>query len=909
MSKTIFRRSNPTLGIQGTKFLETHANAFNNPKISSIDADGNIDAGWEDPRAHGDGSRTGANISAACALASTAGGKVRIAGGNYVVTVPNLDFKNVPLDFMPGCVITIAPGCTPVNVCIHGSPSWQIFDCALDDVPSIISNGYLTSIIFGQNAQSKFLKAIGSNGTFYKDIGSNKVLINHILGGSLEPMCSGKITLPTAFKSVWTPDFNIIKLPRGKYTASIDWESKKPSMSGKNSYYVSPDGLDTNDGLSRDTPLQTISAAYSKSDVGRIVLMDGYHYLDSQGIYTDTRLRMAKDLIIEADSGACPIVTNERKYNWKEYGSGVYYAVYNKDSETNFGIGETQYDRSHLDSDGVGLLMIHVDSLAECIATENTYYYTNSTIYYHLIGGAQPEHGNGPFLGTVPVLDINGAAKKYWIKGVKFWGGARGTVQLGYDSAPSLYMIDCELSYCQKYTDHPTRSPGGLRVIDSTGVYLLRCKALKNWKDGFNYHASNFNTYPFLEQDCIALQNGNEESDQGSTAHDGVYGIRINGKYLRNFWQGIADVGGKTLHYNCVSGDCTSQDGFAYEALTDHEMWLYECSSIRQKSSARSAGSTSILNLYDCLFDSPITDGNGTVNVLKATQFGSSPDYFENKRSIIQAGIKTLKSFGISDAAPKSHLYNSGYTHFLINNPTISKNPLGWGLNYYNNSSVSENVTYDSDEDALKIFADYAVAAHRSCRSQSFSVHPDKIYRVSLALRKDIATGTWGVAVSGYTQNAPRDGNEIVSSNNNLQGTVNVIPISTNRVEGTPALDVRVVTDIAASITYVQYVFYILGANVSVDRMPVHTVGNCIKMSSNANACAIVLRNQDNTETASLYAKDIEVSEYEASSIHFKNIGDWSTLPNYANDSLAAAGGIPIGALYRNGSIIMVRIS
>lgn len=32
-------------------------------------------------------------------------------------------------------------------------------------------------------------------------------------------------------------------------------------------------------------------------------------------------------------------------------------------------------------------------------------------------------------------------------------------------------------------------------------------------------------------------------------------------------------------------------------------------------------------------------------------------------------------------------------------------------------------------------------------------------------------------------------------------------------------------------------------------------------------------------------------------------------LPNYANDSAAATGGVPIGGLYRNGSAVQVRVS
>ena len=39
------------------------------------------------------------------------------------------------------------------------------------------------------------------------------------------------------------------------------------------------------------------------------------------------------------------------------------------------------------------------------------------------------------------------------------------------------------------------------------------------------------------------------------------------------------------------------------------------------------------------------------------------------------------------------------------------------------------------------------------------------------------------------------------------------------------------------------------------------------------------------------------------------NISGLNTLPNYANDAAAAAGGVAIGAMYRNGSVLMVRVS
>lgn len=36
---------------------------------------------------------------------------------------------------------------------------------------------------------------------------------------------------------------------------------------------------------------------------------------------------------------------------------------------------------------------------------------------------------------------------------------------------------------------------------------------------------------------------------------------------------------------------------------------------------------------------------------------------------------------------------------------------------------------------------------------------------------------------------------------------------------------------------------------------------------------------------------------------------NWSALEDYADDTAAAAGGVPVGALYRTGSVIKVRVA
>lgn len=53
---------------------------------------------------------------------------------------------------------------------------------------------------------------------------------------------------------------------------------------------------------------------------------------------------------------------------------------------------------------------------------------------------------------------------------------------------------------------------------------------------------------------------------------------------------------------------------------------------------------------------------------------------------------------------------------------------------------------------------------------------------------------------------------------------------------------------------------------------------------------------------------DLPIGGQQVASLS-QTAGAFVSLGNYANDAAAAAGGVQIGALYRNGSVIQVRVS
>ena len=137
MAKKVFIDENrPT--VRGTKIDAELMGKLNNPKFSSRDEDGHFDAGWEDPRAYGDGQRTGTNVALACVAAAASNGKVRLAGGTYTFA-SIVDLLGVPIDVMPGSHININSGCAPINFRVFGDPQYQVVACVLATTPNMLN--------------------------------------------------------------------------------------------------------------------------------------------------------------------------------------------------------------------------------------------------------------------------------------------------------------------------------------------------------------------------------------------------------------------------------------------------------------------------------------------------------------------------------------------------------------------------------------------------------------------------------------------------------------------------------------------------------------------------------------------------------------------------------------------------
>lgn len=129
--------------------------------------------------------------------------------------------------------------------------------------------------------------------------------------------------------------------------------------------------------------------------------------------------------------------------------------------------------------------------------------------------------------------------------------------------------------------------------LEGTDAVLFECVAYGNKLDGLNYHARTLNGTTYipnvLEIDCKAYNNGTDQSGSdscnGSTAHDGVKIIRLNGEYYSCYGGVIAEIalanGEPTIsvNYGVNAHESTGTGTYnaSFWASINTKMYLYDC--------------------------------------------------------------------------------------------------------------------------------------------------------------------------------------------------------------------------------------------------------------------------------------------------------------------------------------------
>jgi hypothetical protein len=131
-------------------------------------------------------------------------------------------------------------------------------------------------------------------------------------------------------------------------------------------------------------------------------------------------------------------------------------------------------------------------------------------------------------LGVVRVMNYADA----FVSGVDFDGG------IGWITAAASNRFTCVDSRFYNSASN------GVNVRVNAGqIYMLRCDSFTNALDGFNYHLdTSASSAVVLEENCAGFGSNVGASNNGSSAHDNVSIVRLNGSYWGNYAYNVIDI-------------------------------------------------------------------------------------------------------------------------------------------------------------------------------------------------------------------------------------------------------------------------------------------------------------------------------------------------------------------------------
>lgn len=281
------------------------------------------------------------------------------------------------------------------------------------------------------------------------------------------------------------------------------------------------------------------------------------------------------------------------------YLNGRYVADINADSYKVSGSGEVWVASNGNDTTGTGTEDNPFATITKALTNSSkTIYIKEGTYTQGTHYSTSVNLGGRNIIGHGSVTFQNDSSGHYvmvtgstYIENIVFKHGNATTNQTVFASSTGSGQCVCFVG-C-------TFRDGGDNGLSVTGIdaVLVNCIAYGNKLDGFNYHPKTSSGVTYIpnviEIDCVSYNNGSSESGSdscnGSTAHDGVQIIRLNGEYYSCYGGVIAEIGGsssgdpttKSVNFGVLAHSSTGTDTYkaSFWASYNTKMYLYDCKS------------------------------------------------------------------------------------------------------------------------------------------------------------------------------------------------------------------------------------------------------------------------------------------------------------------------------------------
>ncbi len=456
-------------------------------------------------------------------------------------------------------------------------------DITEDDIPVVDKELDMTSLRPVQNqaiarAVAKLDGAVKEN--------KNKIL-NELRSGNRK-------TMPKVYRPFVYPDgFNGAYKPVAVYWDgehfTTDFNKADWMYSGGTTYYVSVGGSYLNDGLSREKPVQLYQAITRAADGDTIVITEGVY---SIGDLPLSEYNLARNVNIMGE-GKAVLAPGSRIWDdfVKDSTSGLWKAAHPLPVRV-------------LSLDNFDITLVAASSVATCASTPCSYYHDGTNLYINT--AYNPNNRLLILHETTGFVCNNTADCRLYMENITIIGGASNF----HTSKSPKHKLEVILNNCNflygLFERAAVRFAGG-------NALLVNCKALYSHDDGFGYVAYNTDSEyvetNFMEIGCVGANNGllaNVDNKNGSTAHSGIKGIRVNGLYYNNFGGNVADVqeGTQSVNLGCEAYDSAAENtsqGFGLQQAGT-TMWLYNCKAHGNNADLVAYGNTTAYT-HDCTFD------------------------------------------------------------------------------------------------------------------------------------------------------------------------------------------------------------------------------------------------------------------------------------------------------------------
>ena len=359
-----------------------------------------------------------------------------------------------------------------------------------------------------------------------------------------------------------------------KQNYNVSYNINKYKNKNGNTYYLSPNGNDNNPG-SNEQPWKSFRKIRNSANDGDTIII-------KSGIYYQTDLPasnepFSKSINIIGENNVFIVGGVALEWSKNQNYNNVYQAT-----RTNV---KRVIDARDKENNKYSELKL-VDTIEDVSNTINSYTIVDNILY---VNNGDIVNNDNIFVtlsfgyDTMSIIPDNttGNNLNFYMENLNIIGNAGAGLYIANNTkkTPSVYIINCNFLFCGSVAS----LKNSISVMGAN-VFLLNCEAKFSLHDGFAYDALNGITTKAIEINCIGSNNGlNDDSNNGSTAHNGSKVIRINGKYFNNNGMNVADTHKNTesLNINCIAFDSRALNTTAkydFASLSGGtKMYLYNC--------------------------------------------------------------------------------------------------------------------------------------------------------------------------------------------------------------------------------------------------------------------------------------------------------------------------------------------